>query len=206
MYIGHIVEEKPLDIGQFNPNHIADFAEAYLAKLERPRQRQILQNFIDHARAEANGNYQALMDSCSPGRQDYAVYGAAEAFQAAQPQSFAALEQHYRGLIEMNLYLIHFEPEKLIVGEDELVIEGVVHQLYSGELLQAVHNIDIDDPQAVYMLSKKTCVFFTFDAEGKGCGEQAYSNGPATAADIVKLAPEQVPAQFYRNPVREGGG
>ena len=142
------------------------------------------------------------MNSCSQRSQSYAAYGAAEGFQSAQAQSYESLQAYYRGLIEMNIYLIHFELEKLIVGEDELVIEGVVHQLYSGEMLQRVHQIETGDPQAVYQLTKKTCVFFTFDEDGKCSGEQAYASGPATADDVTKVAVQLVPAQFFQNPLR----
>ena len=88
------------------------------------------------------------------------------------------------------------------MAEDELVIEGVVHQLYSGEMLQRVHQIETGDPQAVYQLTKKTCVFFTFDEDGKCSGEQAYASGPATADEVTKVAAELVPAQFFQNPLR----
>jgi hypothetical protein len=117
------------------------------------------------------------------------------------PQSYQALEKHYYGLIAANVYLIHFQVEKLIVGEDELVVEGIVHQLHSGAMLKVIHNIDVDDPEAVYQLTKRTCVFFIFDADGNGAGEEAYSNGVTTAADIVKVDPNLVPAAFWKNPL-----
>jgi len=53
----------------------------------------------------------------------------------------------------------------------------------------------------VYQLTKRTCVFFIFDADGNGAGEEAYSNGVTTAADIVKVDPKLVPAAFWKNPL-----
>jgi hypothetical protein len=44
-------------------------------------------------------------------------------------------------------------------------------------------------------------VFFVFDEDGKGAGEHAYSEGDLTADDLVKLAPEEVPEQFWNNPL-----
>ena len=85
------------------------------------------------------------------------------------------------------------------MAEDELVIEGVVHQLYSGEMLQPVHQIETADPQAVYQLTKKPCVLFSLDEYGKRSGEPAYANGPATADDVTIVAAELVATQFLQN-------
>lgn len=203
MYAGSILEEKPLDMRQFDPSHIVEVAERCRDEVHTPRQRQILQNFIDHARAEAHGDYDTLMASCSRKRQSYTAYGAGEGYQAGLPQSYEELVHHYRALIEMNIYLIHFEVEKLFVGEDELVVEGIVHQLYPSELITGIYGIDVEDPQGVYQLTKRTCIFFVFDEDGRGCGEHAYSNGPTSAANITRVPPELVPEAFYHNPLKQ---
>ncbi|MAG34072.1 MAG: hypothetical protein CL908_24595 [Deltaproteobacteria bacterium] len=184
-------------MSEFDPTAVVQFARRYLETIKEPRRRQILQNFIDHAEAEALGNYDALMESCSRKQQHYASYGS----RFGAPQSYAELEEHYRGLIASNIYVIHFEPEKLIVGEDELVIEGLVHQLYPGELIEPMYGFKVDDPTAVYQATKRTCVFFVFDEEGLGAGEHSYSDGLLTADDLVKLAPEEVPEIFHSNPL-----
>lgn len=117
------------------------------------------------------------MNSCSQKSQSDAAYGAAEGFQSAQAQSYASLRAYYRGLIE-----------------------GLVHQLYCGEGRQRVHQIETGDPEAVYQLTKKACVFLTFDEHGKGSGEQAYAKGPATVNDLTNVAAQLPPAQFFLNP------
>jgi hypothetical protein len=201
MYIGRTLVETPIDMRSFNPTHVVEVARDYLKTLNSPRQRLILENFIEHADAEGKGLYELLMKSCSRHSQHYSAHGAGGDYAEHLPQSYSALETHYYGLIAANIYLIHFEVEKLIVGENELVVEGIVHQLHSGEIIKTIYNIDVDDPKAVYQLTKRTCVFFIFDAEGKGAGEEAYSNGPTVAADIVKVDPSLVPAAFWKNPL-----
>ncbi|HQR02694.1 MAG: hypothetical protein JSR19_11655 [Proteobacteria bacterium] len=206
MYIGRTLEEKPIPMDQFNPGNVVQVAREYLATLTGSRQRQILENFIEHAEAECGGRYEELMASCSQERQVYAAYGAGADYSAYLPQDYTALTQHYRNLIAANIYLIHMEVEKLIVGEDELVVEGIVHQLHSGAMIETIHGIRMDDPAAVYQLTKRTCIFFVFDPAGKGAGELAYSNGPTTAADIVKVDPAKVPPAFWRNPLAPAVG
>jgi len=197
MYIGHVLEKKPIDMKEFDTMSVARVARRVLQTIEAPRRRQILQNFIEHAEAEAAGDYETLMASCSRKRQHYAVY--ASNFPA--PQSYEELEKHYRGLIASNIYLIHFEVEKLVVGEDVVFVEGLVHQLYPGHLVQGIFDIDVDDPQAVYQATKRTALSFVFDEDGKGAGEHAYSDGPMTRSDLTKVPPELVPPAYHSNPL-----
>ena len=195
MYVGRILENKPIDMKQFDTEAVVKVARRHLETIKEPRRRQILQNFIDHAQAEASGDYEKLMATCSRKEQKYATYGS----RFGAPQSYADLEKHYSGLIESNIYVIHFEVEKLVVGDDALAVEGLVHQLYPGELLEPLYGIEVDEKEAVYQATKRTCVFFVFDEEGMGAGEHAYSDGALTADDVVKLSPEEVPEIFYRN-------
>jgi len=201
MYIGRILETKPIAMGDFDPMNVVKVARRHLETIEEPRRRQILENFIEHAEAEGRGDYEALMASCSRKQQEYATFGS----DFPAPQSYAELEAHYHGLIASNLYLIHFEVEKLIVGTDALFVEGLVHQLYPGALIGPLFDVHVDDESAVYQLTKRTALTFVFDEDGKGAGEQAYADGPTTLADFVKLAPEEVPEAFHRNPVSAQG-
>ena len=201
MYTGQVLEEKPLDMRQFDPLNVARVAEAHLATLADPRQRQILQNFIEHAAAEATGDYARLMASCSRRRQSYTAWGAGAGYAAHLPQSYAELERHYHGLIAANIYLIHVEVEKLTVGRDTLALDGIVHQLYPGELIEPLFGFAPADPGAVQQLTKRSCIFFVFDEDGLGCGEHAYSNGPTTPADLCPVPPQLVPEAFHRNPL-----
>ncbi|MDG2304557.1 MAG: hypothetical protein P8R42_07840 [Candidatus Binatia bacterium] len=196
MYVGKILENKPIPMSEFDTMAVAKVARRHLESIHEPRRRQVLQNFIAHAEAEAAGNYDALMESCSRKKQEYAAYGST----FGAPQSYEELEVHYRGLIDANIYLIHFECEKLIVGDDALLIEGLVHQLYPGNLVKPILGIDVDDEAAVYQLTKRTAVLFTFDEDGLGAGEQAYSEGPTTAADLMAVAADEVPAAFHAPP------
>lgn len=203
MYLKHFLTEAPISMNSFNPENAANVAREVLATIQEPRRRQILHNFIAHAAAEASGRYDELMASCSRKSQSYAVYGTGQEDPTEnQPQNFEELEKHYRGMIEANAYLLHFDVEKLTVGNDELWLEGVVHLLLQGHIIQAAYNnLEIDDPNAVYMLSRKTALTFIFDEDGKACGEHAYTHGPNTQKHLTKITPNQVPEQFWHNPL-----
>lgn len=199
MYLVDKLPESPIDMAQFDVAHAAGVANALLEKIEDPRRRAILLNFRDHALAEACGDYDALMATCSRQRQRYETHGASEAFAALQPQNYEQLCDYYRGLIDANMYLIHLDVEKLIVGDDELVVEGIVHQLLDGRSCTAIHGIAGLDDDTVYQTSIRTLVIFVFDEDAMGCGEQAYSQ-PLRRELLSPVPADQVPAQFYAGP------
>jgi hypothetical protein len=201
MFIGRVLEKRPIAMKDFDPMAVVKVARAELEKIREPHRRRILENFIEHAEAEASGDYEALMASCSRKGQSYATHGS----EFPAPQSHEELAKHYYNLIAMNIHWIHFETEKLVVGDDAVVIEGLVHQLYPGQLIEAIYGFGVDDPDAVYLATKRALVTFVFDADGKGAGEHAWSDGPLTSADLTKVAPEDLPAGFHDNPLAASG-
>jgi len=97
--------------------------------------------------------------------------------------------------------VIHFEVEKLVVGDDVVFVEGLVHQLYPGHLVEPFFGVKPEDPARVQQLTKRTALSFVFDADGKGAGEHAWSDGPTVAADFTPVPDDEVPAIFHANPL-----
>ena len=194
MYVGRILASEPIAMADFDPMNVVKIAERHLESISDPRRRLILENFIEHATAEARGDYGALMASCSREKQEYASYGS----EFAAPQSYAELEIHYRGLIDANMHLVHFAVEKLVVGSDVILVEGIVHQLYPGHMIEPLFGFSVPSETDVYQLTKRTSLTFVFDEVGKGAGEQAYADGPTTLADLVMVKPEDIPEVFKR--------
>lgn len=201
MYIGTKLPVEPLDMRKFDPTHLARMANDLLGRIDSPRRRQILINFRDHALAEALGDHTALMETCSRKSQRYEVFGTgADIAAKMMPDSYEALWHHYKALIDLRMYLIHTEPEKLIVGEDCVAIEGNVHQLMTGQTAQSFFGVTGLSPDAVYQNTARICVIFIFDDEGKGAGEHSYSHGGISHDTLTLVPPELVPAQFYAPP------
>ncbi|MAA60124.1 MAG: hypothetical protein CSH49_06325 [Alcanivorax sp.] len=202
MYIGKTLPERPIPFEQFDPDYLANFVrDNILPKCVTERQKLICQNFVDHASAECKGDYETLMASCSQRRQDYRRWGKGDdgLMEGIQPQSYDELCVFYGNLVTFNLFVIHLELEKFIVGEDTLVLEGNVHQMYPGAMLPVAFGIEPDDEDAVYMLTIRMALFFIFDEDGMGCGEQSYTNGDPTEASFVKVPNEYVPQRFWDN-------
>lgn len=204
MYIGKTLPERPIPFEEFNPDFLADYVrENILPKLEG-RRKQICQNFVDHATAECKGDYDTLMASCSRKAQDYRRWGSGDdgKMEGIQPSSYEELEVFYGNLVTFNLFVIHLELEKFVVGEDTLCVEGNVHQLYHGSMIPVAFGIEPEDldPEAVYMLTIRMALFFIFDEDGMGIGEQSYTNGdPVWEKNFVKMPNEYVPQRFWDN-------
>ena len=202
MYIGRTLPERPIPFDQFDPDHLANFVrEKVLPTIQGERRRLVTQNFIDHASSECKGDLEALLATCSPKRQDYRRWGKGDdgLMEGIQPQSFDELKIFYGNLVTFNLFVIHTEVEKFLVAEDTICIEGNIHQMYPGSMLPIAFGIEPDDPDAVYMLTIRICLFFIFDEDGMGCGEQSYTNGDPTEKSFVKVPPEFVPQRFWDN-------
>lgn len=201
MYIGKTLPERPIPFEDFDPDFLANWLQNEIIPNLSGRQKQICQNFADHALAECQGDYEALMATCSKKRQDYRRWGKGDdgKMDGIQPSSYEELQGFYYGLIASTVFVIHLEPEKLIVGDDELVIEGNVHQMYPAEIMPIAFDIEPDDPDAVYMLTIRMALFFIFDEDGMGCGEQSYTNGDPRPESFVKVPKEHVPQRFWDN-------
>lgn len=198
MIARQMAESRPLDMKGFNSRTGYEFAKRLLGSFGSARRNAIFQNYVDHVETEGRGDYAGLMATCSKKRQSYAAYFSPAGPTAGLPQSYAELEQYYHDLVASNTYLIHREVDKLIVGDDELLVDGVIHQLYPGRVL-AQRGFALE-PTRVYQLTARVAVVFLFDEDGLGAGEHAYA--PAIDASYyTPVEPALVPEVFWNNPM-----
>lgn len=201
MYAGKILEERHVEMEDFDQLAITKTARAELEKIKEPHRRAILENFIEHAESECTGNYERLIESCSTKHQTYAVYGCSEFQKSIQPQDVEGMKEFYHMLIASNVYLIHGEVEKLIVGDDGIYVEMMLHQLYPGEIIPAAFGFEFGEEGEVYQLSQRVATVFVFDEDGKGCGEHSWTDGVTRPEQLRKEDPRKVPEQFWNNPL-----
>ncbi|NPU90487.1 MAG: hypothetical protein HPY82_01110 [Gammaproteobacteria bacterium] len=201
MWVGRILPERHIDMKDFNQRAISDTAREVLKTIKEPQRRAILENFIEHAESECTGDYDRLIASCSSKSQTYAVYGASEAIAEMQPKSVEEMKDFYRVLVESNVYMIHGEIEKLIVGDHDLYVEIILHQLYPGEVLPMAFGVEFGEEGEVWQLTQRVATVFCFDDENKGCAEHSWTDGPTKPEWLRKEDPRSVPAQFWNNPV-----
>lgn len=197
MYTAERLSEQPIDMALFDPTTMARFANEQLKTISEPHRRRILINFRDHALAESMGDYDALMATCSRKSQRYEVYADNDnEFTRNQPHSYDELVPHYRALIDANMYLIHGEPDKLIVGDDSLMAEMVQHMVVPGLIAKLAFGVEEAQEEGVYLFTTRVAVIFIFDEDGLGCGEHAFG-GKTSIEQMRLLSRDEIPEQYF---------
>lgn len=189
--------EKPLDMAHFDSMAQCKAMRRELDRLTDPRRRKILSNMIEHAEAEGQGRYDDLMASCSKKSQSYVFWGSGNnSITDYLPQSYEQLLGHYKGLMDSKTWMLHYELDKIIVGDDEILIDGVLHQLYPTALIEPLFGIAVDPKYRAYQMTKRLATLFLFDEDGVGCGEHAYANGPTKPEDLTPVEDRYLPDLF----------
>ena len=201
MYAGRILEEKHIDMKDWNPKALVEQIREIQKTYTDPQRIAVLDNLAEHAEAECLGNLEALIGSCSEKRQTYAVYGCLPHVKEVQPKTVDEMKAYYEMLISSNLYCIHAEIEKLIVDDKELFIEIIIHQLYPGDMIPLAFGFDFGERGEVYQLTQRVATIFLFDEDNKGCGEISFTDGESRPDQLRKEDPKQVPEYFWNNPL-----
>jgi hypothetical protein len=193
MFLKTPYEEIPVPMERFDPTIHVKVLKQVLETIKEPHRRKILTNVIEHAAAEGDGRYEDLMATCSKRSQSYLSWGSGE-----QPRvnSYADLEVYYGSLIAAKVWMIHYDMDKVIVGDDAVMMDGVLHQLYPTELVPVAFKFELDPAYRAYQMTKRISVIFIFDEDGISCGEHAYANGPFVPQNFTPVEDQYLPSLF----------
>lgn len=195
----------PLDMSKWDVTNLAKALNEELKKIKDPRRRQITIAARNHALAECMGDYEALMATCSQGSQNYHVHGVgAELSNGMMPHDYQGLEVFYSNLINSNTYLIHTEPYRFIIGDNDVFMHVTIYQLMPGAIARMVHkaeHITDDEAEDVFCCETRFGLLYTFDEDGRSNGEITYLASEGMAPKLTtKLAPDEIPPQFHTGP------
>jgi hypothetical protein len=196
MHLKQTIEEKPIAMQDFDPQVQVKTLRKVRDSITDPRRRQILDNLIEHAAVEGGGRYHELMASCSRKRQSYEQWGIGGPAAAQAPQSYAELEVYYKAVIDSKIWMLHYDLDKVVVGDDEVLMDGVLHQLYPAYLIEPMFQFKPDPRYRAYQMTKRLGIVFTFDEDGLSSGEHSYANGPITAKDLTPVEDRYLPDLF----------
>ncbi len=200
MYVGKEIKTEAIDMANFDVTNAAMIANEHLKTLTDPRQRKIMINFRDHALAECLGDHEALMATCSRKHQRYIIHGSDLDLDHMQPNNYDDLFDYYKALIDLNVYIIHTELEKLIVGQDAIMLDAVVHQVLSGEQIQDFFGLEGVDRETIYQAWSRAGIMFIFDEDGMGCGEHSFADGGMSLDRIREIPESLIPPQYFSEP------
>lgn len=197
MYAGKEIPTAPIDMAKFDVTSAAMVANDHLRTVTDPRARKILINFRDHALSECLGDHAALMATCSKKHQRYVIHGGELDLAHMQPQDYDALFDYYKALIDLNVYIIHTELEKLIVGHDGIMLDAVVHQVLSGSQIEDFFGLKGVERDTIYQTWCRAGIMFIFDEDGLGCGEHSFADGGLTLDRIRPIPEALIPPQYF---------
>jgi hypothetical protein len=179
----------------FNPTCGWERAEERLVTVTNPRHRAIMETLRDHLKAEATQDFSLLVGTLAP-NPEYHFWVEGSGF-GDGPKGIDAVRAHYEHLYEERRHLCDWDIERFVIDDDTIVTEGWFSQIFPGRVLQS-RGVDIDDPDAVYVLRVRLVILWPFDEDGKLVGEDSYLNGPMFKPEnIRKLREDEIPDEFF---------
>jgi hypothetical protein len=144
--------------------------EARLAIEHDPVLRRNLEMLLQHMKAEALMDMDALMATVSP-RAHYHMYSADP--DAPNPQGKAGVQEFYERFAASGAGKLHQDIDRLVVDRDCILTEGVMRMAYPGRTLAAM-GIEVDDVTADYLFETRMAIVWPIDEDGLFVGEDAY--------------------------------
>jgi hypothetical protein len=145
------------------------------SKAVTPRQKEILELVIVHARGEVLADIDMIMPTLAPNPEyhDYGVIPGATA--DTGPKGWAEVESNYRQMFDNGAYFIESRKDRAVLSDDDLVTEGVLRQILRAEVAKEAGFVTETDPASpYYLITAQQVVFWRFDDDGKALGEDRY--------------------------------
>ena len=181
-------------MASFNANRGWECVERRLASVSNPRHRRMMETVRDHVKAEAEEDFDLLLSTLAP-NPEYHFWVEGSGL-GEGPKGVDAVRAHYEGLYEERRHLVDWDIDRFVIDDDTIVTEGWFHQLFPGRVLVA-RGVDVDDPEAVYLLRVRLVMLWPFDDDAKLLGEDSYLNGHMFKTEnIRKLLEDEIPAQL----------
>ena len=166
--------------------------EARLATETDPVLRRNLELLLQHMKAEASLDMEALMATVSEDAR-YENFGD----QSGTLVGKAAVQKFYEDFAASGAHKLHLDLDRLVVDRHCILTEGVMRMAYPGRTL-AHRGIEVDDPDAYYLFEAHMAIIWPIGPDGLFIGEDSYTGGNGFAgiadrridpADIVVYEP-----------------
>ena len=160
--------------------------ERRLARTANPRHRAMLECVIKHGRAEAEGDFAAVLATLDANP----AYHFWSEGRDVGPKGMTAVVEFYKVLLGTGCSYLESPKDRVVVDDDNVVTEMRVRQILPGRAARA-NGYEIDDEEAFYLISFRAVILWPFSQAGKLIGEDSYVS--RNMADIRKLSDGEVP-------------
>ena len=163
--------------------------EKRLARTTSPRQRQMLQTVIDHAKAEAAGSVDGLMATLSTDPQYHFWSGGHD----WGPKGHAAVRGYYENFVAGGEGFFESRKSRIVVDDDTVVTETELRMLLPGAVV-ARRGYAVPDLDGHYLVSARTVILWPFNEAGDLIGEDSYGSSDTSAFEQIPY--EELPAGY----------
>ncbi|PCE24123.1 hypothetical protein BWP39_31040 [Paraburkholderia acidicola] len=161
-------------------------ADRLLKTEKNPFHRKILENYRRHAQLEVCGRWEEIMSPDMTVESPRYVIHSAKGVTVLD--GLDAVSGLYRSYVDTNSTVIFLEREEIMLSDWGFASEAVSHRLWQGKYLAATGET-IDDPEAWYITSNLTGMFWPYSKDGRMAGEHVYRGGDRT---VRKADPGEV--------------
>jgi hypothetical protein len=165
--------------------------EERLARTTNPRHRQMLQAVIEHSRAEARGDLEAVLATLAP-EPEYHFWADGHDI---GPKGRDAVAKFYGTLVSSGGFFLESPKDRIVVDDDNVVTEMRVRQILHG-LSARANGYDVDDDDAFYLISFRAVMLWPFTEDGLLIGEDSYVS--RDIKDIERLDDADVPSDLRK--------
>jgi hypothetical protein len=153
--------------------------EARLARnADDPQTRRNLRTMRAHMRAEALGDFDALMDTVSP-RAAYTSFNSGPDAPNS-PRSRDEVAKYYGGMVAANCHQIEHDLDRIVADRNNITTEGTLRIAYPNAVLQAMgHAVPDDAPY--HLFEARLMIVWGFDEDGLVHCEDSYIAGDGFA-------------------------
>lgn len=145
--------------------------DAALAKTDNPRHIAILKNYIRHANLEVSGLWEGIV---AP---DMMVEHPVYRFHSPQGlriiDGMDAVRAEYASYEQLGNTVIYHTDGEIMVNDNGFLTEYISHRFWPGKLLRSVGD-DIDDPDAMYLVSMTQAMYWPYDERARVMEERVY--------------------------------
>ncbi len=159
-----------------------------LNRTTNPRHRVMLQELLNHARGEVEGDLERVMGTLSSNPAYRWVRSGPK-----QPVGTEEIREFYvNEIFGGGRFCIEANKDRIVVDDDTIVTEGTMRVMLWGRDLER-QGAQIDDRDAVYLMTLRLLIVWPFDANGKIIGEESWNQQPES---LVKVPFEDIPENF----------
>lgn len=145
--------------------------DAALAKTDNPRHVAILKNYVRHANLEVSGLWQGIVAPDMMVEHPVYIFHSAQGLRVID--GMEAVRAEYASYEKLGNTVIYHTDGEILVNDKGFMTEYVSHRFWPGKLLRALGD-DIDDPEAMYLVSMTQAMYWPYDDRARVIGERVF--------------------------------